>query len=51
MFIDLKKAFDSVDRKLLVDILKGSGIAGDLVKTLANFLMGTVIKYKDDNQV
>ena len=51
VFIDLRKAFDSVDRKRLVDILKESGVNGDLVRALANFLTGTAIRYKDEHRV
>ena len=45
-FLDLKKAFDSVDRVKLVRKLEERGIAPPLTRTLRDFLSDTVINYQ-----
>ena len=46
-FLDLKKAFDSVDRVKLVRKLEERGIAPTLTRTLKDFLSDTVINYQN----
>ena len=46
-FIDLKKAFDSVNRAKLAQILADSTIDRNLVRTIKNFLQDTVINYQE----
>ena len=40
IFIDLKKAFDSVDHRLLISKMSGMGISSDLVEFFSGFLQG-----------
>ena len=48
MFLDLKKAFDSVDRVKLVQILRATSIKNDLVDIIKDFLQDTVINYQEN---
>lgn len=40
IFVDLQKAFDSVDHKLLIERLRALGINGDVIDYFENFLSG-----------
>ena len=46
VFVDLKKAFDSVDRRKLVATLQKKGFDPLLVGTISNMLTGTVMNYE-----
>ena len=41
LFIDLAKAFDSIDRQILLDQMSKRGVNGSLVKAFANMLSAT----------
>ena len=41
LFIDLAKAFDSIDRNILIDTMKERGINKSLVKAFSNMLAST----------
>ena len=49
MFLDYSKAFDSVWQKGLLWKIKDTGIQGRIWRTLANFLLGRIIRIKIDN--
>ena len=38
LFIDFKKAFDSINHKILYKILQGAGIAGHMLDILSDYL-------------
>ena len=46
-FLDLRRAFDSVDRNKLLHILAKRGHSSNLVATLGDFLQNTVINYSN----
>ena len=48
MFVDLKKAFDSVDRNLLLTKLRAGGVNKRLVKALRNFYDKTNLLVDDE---
>ena len=41
MFADISKAFDSVNRSMLMDKLRGKGFSHDLIKAIADLLSNT----------
>lgn len=46
VFLDLTKAFDSVDVPTVLDILKGMGLRGNVQRFLKNYLLGRSIAVK-----
>ena len=45
-FIDLKKAFDSVNRSKLIEVLLEKQFDKSLISTIKNMLEGTVMNYQ-----
>ena len=50
LFIDLAKAFDSIDRGKLIETMQRRGINGSLIKAFTNMLASTSMMI-DGNQV
>jgi hypothetical protein len=51
VFVDIKKAFPSVDRSMLIDLLHRLGLAGPMVKAIASTFQFNTCRLKIDGHL